>query len=168
MSDFFKLTPQAIRENNARVRSTASPAQLSLIAEVDAAFEKEARTLDAQFDADAKLRAQAADLLGFDVSITEIELLNAAVKEAERGTQFWFSPGRGRSVLLYKTHSGTVDRIDRYVYTLEKALIDLTLKQDSVMVPISRPHEDQFTRLTFFDLIKMAFTRLFKRSTNGR
>jgi hypothetical protein len=168
MSDFVKLTPKTIRENNSRIRATANEAQLKIIAEVDSAFEVEQRNLNEQFDGELRLRANASALLGVPVDISEVELLNEAIQETKPGNPFWFRPRRGGSIQLYKTYSGTVDRLDRYVYTLEKALIDLALKQDCVMVPVSRPHEDWFTSVSVFGLIKLAFKKLFNRSsTNG-
>lgn len=161
--NFVKLTPQKIKENNDKVRAGATPEQLELLKIADAAFEEGIRDFDDRLDGEAKLRAWASDLFGTTVDMSEVESLNEEIQKATPGHPFMAWSKRGGSVMLIKTYANTIDRMDRYVFTIEKALVDLINKEPTIVVPVSRPHADQFTRLSFRDLIKVAFKRLLGR-----
>lgn len=143
-----------VEEHNANVRASARPAGRAIMDEVQDALDKENAQMDAQFAGDAKLRAWAKELLGFEISMTQIEKLQVEVANATAGKPFAY-----QGVFLIRTAFGTVDRLDRYVFALERTIVDLTTTNKSIVPPTQ-----QFTDLSFSGLIKLAFKQLFKRS----
>lgn len=145
-----KFHPDRVAENNAAMREAATPLVRSMMDEVDAAIDVENATMNRQFEADAKLRAWAKDLLGYQISMTQIETLRKEIAAAKPGKPFYF-----QETLLIKTAFGVVDRLDRYIFALEKTIVDCTTKTNP---------KPQFTDESFFGLMKLAFKRLFKRN----
>lgn len=136
-----------------RVRQNATPSQRATMEMVDAAFEAEVEDMNTRHAAENKLRVWAEELTGFDMTISEIELMRTNLQKAKPGTivRVYDQRGQGKEVSLCKTVFGTVDRVDRYINILERTVIDVT-------------NNSQFTTLTFRGLIGLAFKRLLKRS----
>lgn len=139
--------------NNARVRSQANPLMRQMMDEVQNAIDHENSKLDAQSEGDAKLRAWAKQLLGFQISMTQIEKLRDVISTAKSGIPFTYE-----GQLLIKTPFDTVDRVERYLFVLEAAIIDMHKTKQELK---------QFTSAGFFGLIKLAFNRLIKGAKNG-
>jgi hypothetical protein len=137
-----------VQAHNAKMRANASAAGRAMMDEVDRALEEENAALNAQFEGDAKLRAWAKELLGFQISMAQLETLTGEIKAAKPGAAFTF-----QGQVLFKTVFNTVDRADRYIFALERSLVESVKK-----VP------DPYTELSTSGLIKLAFKRLFKRS----
>lgn len=135
----------------AKIRESATPAQLSMLKEADEAFAEVAADFDRRTETENALRAWAQKLTGTKLDFSEIEELSAECKRLRPGTMFTFRGKRNVSVLLYKTAFGTVDRVESYLGTLERTVIDVT-------------NNSQFTALSPSGLIKLALRRLFKRS----
>lgn len=149
-----------VEENNRKMREKANPLVRGMMDEVQAAIDQENATMDAQFEGDAKLRAWAKELLGYEISMTQIEDLQARIKQAKPGAVFIY----GQAALI-RTQFGTVDRAERYLFALEKAVIDLSNKATPKQFSVSAESpKEPFTELSSFGLIKLAVKRLFKRS----
>ena len=138
-----------VEESNAQLYASASPEGRAIIDGAQAALDEENAALDAQFDADSKIRSWAKNLLGYEISMNQIEDLKMLIDQTDKGKIFVY-----QNQSLIKTLFGTVDRSDRYLYALEKTIVDLTSKQV----------RQEFTDPSFSDLMKLAFKRLFKRS----
>lgn len=132
------------------LRESMTPAQRRLAEKVDAAFEAEKEDFDQRIDAENDLRRRMSYLCGFNLDMNEIERFKKEVQLVKNGTLFRFCASRG-NVTLFKTVFGTVETVESYLKLLEKTIIDVT-------------NNSQFTPLKSFDLIKLAFNRLLKRS----
>lgn len=161
-----EMSLEKIQEHNARVRAQANPLVRGMMDEVDAAIETENAEMNAKLEGEQKLRAWAQQLCGVALDMSEIEDLRDQVTALRKGDTYSFSPkrrdanGQTIRVTVYKTAFGVVDRLDRYVYTLEKAIVDLS----AIPRPKTEIQQPQYTDLSFSDLIKLAFKRLFTRS----
>jgi hypothetical protein len=159
-----RFSRENVKANNAAVRAQANSLVRGMMDEVDAAIDSENANMNARFEGEQKLRDWAAQLCGVALDISEIEDLRDQVKSLRNGGVYSFSPKRrdknGEKIVLtlYKTAFGVVDRLDRYVYTLEKTIVDLST------TPKAEIPKPQYTDLSFFDLIKLALKRLFSRS----
>lgn len=134
-----------------KIRESATPLQRQMLKEADAAFQEVADDFDRRQAVEYQLRQWAEKLCGVKLDFSEIEELRTACQQKRPGSMFQFHVKRGSSVALYKTAFGTVDRVDNYLNTLERTVIDVT-------------NNSQFTALPSSGLIKLAFKRLFKRS----
>jgi len=148
-----------IEENNRKMQEDANPLIRGIMDEVQDAIDKENGLMDAQAQAHAKLRAWAEDLLGYKISITQIEELQDQIKKAKPNEIICY----GNSALI-KTSVGTVDRIEKYLFVLEKTIIDLSNQVAASGKPTCQDIKDPYTELSSFGLIKLAFKRLLKRS----
>lgn len=140
-----EFDPGRVQEHNKEMRAKANPRVGRMMDQVQAALDAENAQMDAQFYAEAQLRAWAKSLLGYPISMTQIDELKEKIKTAEPGKTFNFG-----STVLVKTTFGTVDQVDRYLFALERTVVDLS--------------STSYTGLSFFGLIKLAFKRLFTRS----
>lgn len=156
-----KINLEDVENNNKKVRKKASPKMRAIMDEVQTAFDEENRLMDARQEAEDKLRAWGRAMCGTALDISEIEELNAQIANLKNGDVLRFNPKRSsQMVVIYKTAFGTVDRLDKYIFALEKTIVDLTNK----LSICDQPKKDPFTEKTFLDLIKLAFNRLLKRS----
>lgn len=148
MSGFYDQ--EKLDRAQTRVRASATPAQLRIMDEVSLAVQAESTRLDSQFAEESKLREWAINLCGIPLDISELEEFRDFCK-TQRPGMFYFRAKRGSSVSLVKTSFNTIDRTDNYVKVLENAVIDMT-------------NNSQFTALSFFGLMKLAFKRLLMRT----
>lgn len=138
-----------IEKASKKVYENATPEQRKVMDAVQVAIDQENADLDARREAETKLRAWAKDLCGYSLDMSEIEHLRSTVQAQKPGI-FTYTGRRGRAISLVKTVFGTVDKVERYLLTLENAVIDVT-------------NSSQFTNLGFFGLIKRAFRDLFRK-----
>lgn len=152
MSNKFVEVSEVERLKRAQenLRANASPEVLEMIHQSDIVFGAIANEFDDRLNHEHALRAWAKALCGFNVDISEMEELSSSCKELAKGTVLTFKAKRG-TVQIVRTAFDTIDRVDRYLNTLERTVIDIT-------------NNSQFTALPFLDLMKLAFRRLFKRS----
>lgn len=139
------------------LRKSATPAQLEVMRQVDAAFEKEAADFDARMETENKLRIWAKNLLGFSMSTSDLEEFVAFCRHQPPGI-FTYKFRGHISAPIVKTMFGTVDSVKNYISVLERTIVDVT-------------NSSQFTALSFWGLISLAFKRYFIkfRSTfNGK
>jgi hypothetical protein len=148
MSDFYDK--KQLDEAQAKIRENATPQQLKMLEDADAAFDEVQDEFVQRQSEEDKLRRWAFNLCGFNLDMSEIEHLRDVAKMLTPGTTTTFLAKRGVTQ-LFKTAFGTLDRVDRYLQTLERTVIDIT-------------NNSQFTPLSFCDLIKLAFKRLLKRN----
>ena len=158
-----------IAENNARVRATAPKHMLSVMDQVQSAIDDENADMANRLEAENQLREWAQRLCGVALDISEIENLKAQVEKIKPGQVLTFLPGRPKSkeegrvlITLYKTAFGTVDRLDNYIFALEKTIVDLSNKTVPKSTSFETPKQE-YTDYKFFDLIKLAFSRLITR-----
>lgn len=147
-TDFAKKSIKEVEDNNRAVRAQATPEQRLVMDEVQAAIDHENQVMDHGFAAEDRLRAWAKDLTGMTMHISAIETLRDALKQVPPGGLHIVND----EVVLIKSQLGTIDRVDRYINTIEKSLINLT-------------NNSQFTPLSFGGLIKLAFKKLFTKGT---
>ncbi len=145
-SSLGNMKPEAVEAHNREMRLSANPAMGRMMDQVQDAIDAENVKIDAQFEGDAKLRSWAKKLLGFQISMTQIEELQKQISGATPGKPFMYL-----NVSLVKTSFGSIDRTETYIKTLERTVIDVM-------------NNSQFTTLPFSGLIKLAFKRLFTRS----
>lgn len=141
---------EKLEEASKKVRENATPAQRSIMEQVDAAFDEEVNDFNARREAEDNLRSWAENLTGIQLDMSEIEELRTKALGLSSGSILTFRAKRG-TVQIYKTVFNTLDRVDRYLNTLERTVIDIT-------------NNSQFTALTFRGLMKLAFQRLLNRS----
>lgn len=158
-----ELSLADVEENNRRVRASASPKMQTVMDQVQSAIDDENNLMDQRLAAENQLREWAARLFGVALDISEIETVQDKIKSTPPGQVFIFTPKRPNpvkkervSVIIYKTAFGTVDRLDSYIFALEKTIVDLSNR--------ASPVKEQHTELSFLGLIKLAFTRLLNRS----
>lgn len=163
-----ELHLQEIAEYNAEMRAKATPEVREVMDEVQRAIDGENAAMDAQFVGESKLRTWANQLCGVALDISEIEDLNLAIKRLRAGQVYTFTPARSRSikegrvpVTIYKTVLGSIDRLDNYIYILEKTIVDLSNKNNAGS--LKEDPKELYTELSFFGLIKLAFKRLLNR-----
>lgn len=154
-----RFTSERVAENNKSVRASATPEMGVLMDEVQAAFDAENADFNARLDGETKLRAWAKELVGFSISMTEIEDLQDRLNGVKNGQSFSF-----KGVTLIKTNMNTVDRLDRYLFVLERTIIGATPLTTDVNGHLLVKYKFEFPNLSFFGLIKLAFQRLFIRS----
>lgn len=157
-----------VKKNNAKVRAQANPLVRGMMDQVQEAIDSENELMNQRLDGENRLRAQAEKLCGVKLDMTEIEELNSRIQAVKAGGVFTFVPRRPKAgeerpapVNVYKTTFGTVDRLENYIFALEHTIVDLTNQAKPREEP--KPQE-QFTDLSFFGLIKLAFKRLLTRS----
>lgn len=166
-----------VEENNRKVRAGATAAQLQVMDVVQDAIDAENAELAARLAGENKLRAWAKELCGVSLDISEIEDLNRQLKTLRVGDVLKFQPRRLQNINpntllneqpvainLYRTPFNTVDRLEKYIFALERSVVDLTekLKAAPQITPVVEK-KDQYTEQTFGGLIKLAFKQLFKR-----
>lgn len=157
------ISPENAKKHNDLFReSVTDPSMLKTLDEVQAAVDAESANMEVRQIGEDKLRDWAKNFLDVALDISEIEELNFAIQCLKNCQTYTFIPkrptGKGTRapITLYKTAFGTVDLLDRYILVLERTIVDLQNKS----IP-----KQQYTDLSFFDLIKLSIKRLFtKRS----
>ena len=103
---------------------------------------------DDTFERENKLREWVRELTNnLSANITDAEEILGWVKRAAPLQTFSI-----KGAALIKTSTGRLDRVDRYTAILEKTVLD------------QHNQIKDFTKLSFFSLIKIAIRRIFKRS----
>lgn len=160
-----RITPgEVAAAHNAEARASASPKMQSLMDEVKAAVDAEAALMDAQLDGENKLRQWAKQLCGTALDISEIENLRDIVARMKKGQTERFYPKRGDYITLFKSSFGTIDKLENYMFALEKAVIDLSQGKTPIPFNFTSVRVLGFTQVSRFGLIKLAFQRFFTRS----
>lgn len=145
MVSFYKK--EDLEKTHKAVNKNATPQQRKLMSIVDGAFREVSSDFDNRMDRENALREWASDLLGgIPVTVTMCEELRDLANKQPVCTEFYYA---GRSV--YKTAFNTLDSTGRYVKTLEATTIDVT-------------NNSQFSPLGSYELIKLAFKKLFRRN----
>lgn len=158
-----RFTPERVAKNNAKVRAQANLTVRGMMDEVQAAVDAENVNMEAQLEGENALRAWAKQLCGITLDMSEIENLRDIVTKMRNGQTQRFNPKRGGSVTLHKSSFGTIDRLENYIFSLEKTIIDLSQNKTPVPFNFTSIRILQFTDLGFFGLIKLAFKQLFNR-----
>lgn len=156
--DLNDMTPEQVESHvnahNKKMRSKASGKMKNLIAQVDDAFAEANEDFfgDERFKKENELREWIRTLTGFpSANISDAEQLLSVMSDAAPYTVLTLSgydeEGNKSKVLIIKTPLGTIGRLTEYIVSLERAIIQ----------------NEQFTKSGFFDLIKLAFKKLFSK-----
>jgi len=150
-----------LEENHKKVRASMSPEQLKVAQEADAAFEEITQDV---FDFESENRVRRA---GYSPQEAEDIAFILKKENIQVGQVFKYHRARGVE-LLTLTPFKTVVPAQTYITSLQDRLFEITTVDQEVMVSNLKSQVQQFTSLSFFGLIKLAFKRLIKGRNNGK
>lgn len=140
---------RALEDGQAALRANMSETQLEIAKESDKVLDN-INSVVSDFDAEARIRK---------ANLTQQDAENMAkIIEREKiksGTVFMFTKNDGDTLVFARTPFNTVVQAQVYVDSLQDSLITIDKKNR------------EFTSLSFFGLIKLAFTNLTKGKRNG-